>query len=374
MSRMPVSKVSAAKAAAKPAAKKTAAPSAKAAAKASPAAPAAPAPAFNHLTIITDFGRDLTNAQMDMRLRNVLHYLQAERQKRTSWPKSIAFNPAVVPHMPPAMHVHDIPFGHVDEGAFALYSCFRALGRSGPNLFVFALHCHGVTESPAILQTDLGNTFIGPNTGALGLLRDYFRNRGIETQLHKIDVEKVEDLERLRMDAPDYHLPRTFLGRDVYAVVAAYLAAGVPIGVFTTKPEGYRLTVRGFAEGVNTLPMKLGAPTRFMCFRDNSFGNLKTNLTLDALTFDQLVEEQAQFNITSAAKSRFRLQRAQVFTAKRMASARKTDAYFFLGSTFAPVWDERFVELAVHHGSAARIFNIADDAAECAELFIERLR
>jgi len=195
---------------------------------------------FNNIVLLTDFDCALSTASVELRLRNVFHYATLQKEKRTTLPSEVDFMVGLsTPDMPPVVTVHDIPTGNIDYAAYALYTTMRALGRSGPNLFVHMTDPGvGGSSDRAVLVTDLGNTFIGPNNGSLGLAASYFRERGIPCTLYQVDCDFIESLEQHRMEEPSYHLPATFHGRDVFGVLAGLIAGGVDVNTLCTKLEG----------------------------------------------------------------------------------------------------------------------------------------
>lgn len=314
---------------------------------------------FQNLVILTDFGDDVANAQIEMRFRNVAQWVHEERTKRTLMPADITLPKAAAAAVNPAvMHVTDIPFGNIDYAGYALYCCYRALGRSRPNVFIHVCDPGvGAADDRCILQTDYGNTFIGPDNGTLGLLKTYFADRGIKSTLWQLDRDRLEELEQHRMEEPSYHIPRTFHGRDIFAVAAGLVAGGVPIASFAEQKDVARLIGTNFAEKLTSLPLKLNADILCFAFRDNTYGNLKTNLMLDGLTFDQLIEEDAVFQAVPANASFWQggFSRRITFSVRRVFSDVSRGAgVLYLGSTFAPEWDSRLVELALNLGNVAQ--------------------
>lgn len=337
---------------------------------------------FNNIVILTDFDCSVSTASVELRLRNVFHYASLQREKRTTMPMGVEFLPSMsAPEIPPITTIHDIPSGHIDFTAQALYTAFRALGRSGPNLFVHMTDPHLAANATdrAVLVTDLGNTFIGPNNGSLGLVSEYLQERGIPCALYQIDCDFIEELEQHRMEEPSYHVPGTFHGRDIFAVVAGHVAAGVDVATITKKLEGNHVLTNPFADTSTHLPLKLREPIRFFAFKDNTFGNLKTNLRLDHLSFEQLVDENAVFQLTAhsakpSKKGFFSSGTNSVtLTARQFYSQGKNgEAIMLLGSTFAPSWDEQFVDIAVHMGNAAEALNLSH-ITKAEMLTLERL-
>ncbi len=336
---------------------------------------------FQNMVVLTDFNCGIANAQIEMRFRNVFQYVMEQIQTRTTLPKKVGLPTlpkGLVVEAPAVISVHDIPFANVDYAAYALYSCMRALGRSAPNLYVHVTDPGvGDAQDRSILVTDIGNTYIGPNNGSLALLKTYFKQRDIIYETYFIDHEKVEQLEQHRMEEPTYHIPRTFHGRDIFAVVAGFIAGGMHPKILCKSRQSPKVVETTYAKGIQPLPEKLRTPVEACVFRDNTFGNLKTNLTIDALMFDQLVEDKAIFRITHHVEKGLLGKRKSVFEfqAKRVfADLKKSELLLYLGSTFAPAWDDRFVELAVNMGNVSQLLGLPRSYTGAHMLTVERLK
>jgi S-adenosylmethionine hydrolase len=339
---------------------------------------------FQNVVIVTDFNDDVANAQIEMRLRNVLAYTVQQRNNRTTLPEDIAISDVFTERRlqpPPVMQVRDIPPGNIDYAAYALYTCYRALGRTKPNLFIHVTDPGvGHSDDRSLLITDLGNTFIGPNNGTLGLLARFFAERNIRTKQWLLDTDTIETIEQARTESPTYHLPRTFHGRDLFGVVAGLVAGGVdPYSVVLPQSDGMPLIKRPFANKLQALPLQLKRPQPFFAMRDNTFGNLKTNLTLDSLSFDQLVDEGAKFRVRCQHKhprGPFCWGNSTLtFPAKRAfaGSLQAGHPLLFLGSTLAPMWDERLVELALNMEDLASELGLPHHGSSAVEFTIERI-
>ena len=373
------------KKATKPAPKKTAAKKAPAK-KAAPKKTVAPkvkatAPAFQNLIILSDFNCGIANAQIEMRFRNVFQWVLEESATRSLMPKEVDLPTRTVgtfPQAPSVIDINDTPFGNIDYGAYSLYCCYRALGRSRPNIFIHVTDPGvGQGDDRTIMVTDYGNTFIGPDNNSLGLLKAYFEERGITCKLWKIDRDKVEELEQHRMEEPTYHIPRTFHGRDIFAVTAGLIAGGVHPSQLAKEEVKGGPQQSLYAKDIKPIPQQLRQRVVGYAFRDNTYGNLKTNLTLDSLSFDQLVDEGAQFRVSTTEAETSWWQpsgRVVTFTAKRIfADVPKNESLLYLGSTFAPQWDERFVELAINMNSASDRLGISHNYVGAKELIVERI-
>ncbi len=156
-----------------------------------------------------------------------------------------------------------IDLGHeLDAGDIATGSWFLQRATAGwPSGTVhLAVVDPGVgTGRPAVACRAAGSCFVGPGNGLLAFLRD------------RDDLEVVILDRTLYLGQPDRGgISSTFHGRDVFAPVAAHLAAGVPLGQVGT-PAG--------AEALGSLPGNRtpGAACRIVWI--DRFGNAVTDLT-----------------------------------------------------------------------------------------------
>jgi S-adenosylmethionine hydrolase len=344
-----------------------------------PSSPQGAVRAYQNLVVITDFNNDIANAQIEMRFRNVLAWVREESLKRSLMPEEITLPATAVEATPPAVvHVADVPYGNIDHAAHALYVCYRALGRSRPNIFIHVTDPGlGQEDNRSILVTDYGNILIGPDNGSLGLMEAYFQERGIACTLWRLDREKIEDLEQRRMEEPTYHIPRTFHGRDIFAVTAGLLAGGVSPSVLAQEKATEHPRQTEYAQHLQPLPLQMRQSVTAHAFRDNTHGNLKTNLLADDLTFDQLVEEKACFKVSAPATGRgWRLKSRTTFfpVTQAVVDLAKGSPLLYLSSTFAPEWDQRLVALAIHTGNASMTLGLPRSFSGARALTIERVR
>lgn len=107
--------------------------------------------------------------------------------------------------------VHELPAGDIRRGAWQLWSA-RAYFAPG-TIFVGVVDPGVGSSRRAIALRAQDRFYVGPDNGLLGWAAD------------PITAAVV-------LDRPQWHLPRpgrTFHGRDLFAPVAAHLAAGVPL-------------------------------------------------------------------------------------------------------------------------------------------------
>ena len=254
---------------------------------------------YKNAVIITDFNCGLASAQIDMRFQSVFRNTAedilndgplSKLIKVSDWSKKIQTT------RPPVVHnIFTIPHGNVDFAAYALYSTYRVLGRkTRPNIFVHVTDPgEGYSADRSILITDTNNVMIGPNNGTLGLMKAYLDSRNISYDLFPIDTVKVEALERLRVGSTTYELPRTFHGRDLFAVVGGLVAGGVdPHCLAPDSKMDYEPKETTFSQGLQHLPTKVNEEIQLTCFRDQNFGSLRTNLCVSSSVVQDLIKEK----------------------------------------------------------------------------------
>ena len=345
---------------------------------------------YKNTVILTDFNCGISNAQIEMRFQSVFRYTvdqitsQGELIKKVSphtWTeREISTRPPVV------MNVNDIPFGNMDFAGYALYSTYRALGKSTrPNIFVHVTDPGvGDGEDRSILITDQDNIFIGPNNASLGLMASYFKSRNISYKLYSINQSIIEEIEQHRMESPTYQTPTTFHGRDLFAVTAGLIAGGVnPESLAKTDPDnhGHRaelpISHSIFGDTISQIPLEVGKSQHFHAFRDTTFGNLKTNISIDNKTLEDLISQSARFKVSK--KRRFPwcwcpIKHTKLtFPVRHMFSESKLGSpLLYAGSTFSVHWDEHFVELALNMRNVSNRLGISTTGSE--ELIIERVR
>jgi S-adenosylmethionine hydrolase len=314
---------------------------------------------YKNIVILTDFNCGMANAQVELKFKNIFRYavghLEESERLRLDIPWSDWAENERPEEPPYVVSIHNIPFGNIDYAAYGLYSCYRSLGKGmRPNIFVHVTDPGvGAGNDRSLLITDEDNVFIGPNNGSLGLMVQYFRERRIPYSLFPLDQQLLEQMEQERTASPSYVMPMTFHGRDFMAVVAGLVAGGVQPRYFELKTAGKFVSqINHFAEKNAKLPEKIGQEEICCVFKDNTFGNLKSNISVDPISFSTLVDEEAVFEVQKTGKKN--AETLQFRTGHVFADMKKNQPLMYIGSTFSPIWDERFVELAVNMGSAAK--------------------
>lgn len=330
---------------------------------------------FQNLVVLTDFNAASITSQIEMRFRNVLHYVNAEIVQRQTLPANLdlpVMPKGMVIEAPAVITIGDISPGFMDYAAYTLYNSARTLGRSAPNLYIYVTSTASPNgEGKVMLVTDWGNTYIGLNNGTLGLIKAYYSARNIGCELYSIDEDMVETLEQIRMDEPTYSIPASFHGRDIFAVTAGLIAGGIPAHQLGQKIETEKVADTPFTSALQSLPLKLKSKVEGVVFSENGAGqSVISNFTTDTITFDQLVDEKAVFKIScqSAVTGK-----KQVYKCPVVRTAAQAGGTLSLSGMLAPLWDEYFVTILLP--SAIGKGKREDTHAPFTQrIFIERLR
>lgn len=210
---------------------------------------------------------------------------------------------------------HSVPAQNVTAGAHALASAIRFFP---PGSIHVAVVDPGVGTRRRALAVEIDDAWlVGPDNGVLSLAAPARNVRRI------LDVSRSP--VRLRP------VSRTFHGRDVFAPVAAALAAGID-------------------------PTKLGRPTRTMeRLRTRSarrHGDALVGEVLFADGFGNLATSLTRADLEHAA---FRGRRLSITIAGHVVPFRTSYAGVAVGRPVALLNSSDLVEIAVNHGSAARV-------------------
>jgi S-adenosyl-L-methionine hydrolase (adenosine-forming) len=213
---------------------------------------------------------------------------------------------------------HAIPPQNLVAGAHALASAARWFP---PGTIHVAVVDPGVgTRRRALLIETADAFYVGPDNGVLSLA---VPSRGIR---RIVDVS--HSAYRLRP------MSRTFHGRDVFAPIAAAVAAGVP-------PTRLGRTVRSLTRiAVPRMRRRSGRLLGEVIWADG-FGNLTSNIGRDALT-----------------AADFRGRRLSITIAGHVVPFRASYADVPAGRAVALVNSSNLLEIAVSHGSAADVLGV----------------
>ncbi|HEX2859856.1 MAG TPA: hypothetical protein VHP58_06645 [Alphaproteobacteria bacterium] len=295
--------------------------------------------------IILDTGPQFTAAEAELRLRT----MAAHHTKGAP--------------LPPVVRVSALDASPL-ASAMALYRAWRAVGHGAPALYL----CASTTGNEALtmLTTDWGNAVLAPNDGTLSLIARLFAERHITFQLFPLDLENIIQGERARMENPDWEPAPDFALRDYLAPAAALCVAGISPVIKHASP----LMAQGlpFAEGSRTMSLKLHQPLPTYALPLGN-GEFLLNLTLDPLSYDQLIDDRAVFSLEMDnvhAPCRFtRLMRLPTVEVEPdntptgpLPTALGTRRVGTLGldGTLAPAWDERFLTLKLQNAPASSSF------------------
>jgi len=224
---------------------------------------------------------------------------------------------------------HQIPPQDVRRAAFLL---MNAVPYFPPNTVHLAVVDPGVgTERrPVAVRTPAG-TFVGPDNGLFSWV-----------------LERVPEWTAVEIREPAYQLPlasSTFHGRDIFAPVAAYLAAGVPLATLGPRVEDPvwlpppRLQIGdSAAEGEVLDADRFGS-------RGDSSGYLERRG--DALVLAPAFGPRGDWRLFSARAA------GVVVGNVKLRGIRQTYGEAAVGELLALVGSSGFLEIAVRQGSAA---------------------
>ncbi|MBY0450044.1 MAG: SAM-dependent chlorinase/fluorinase [Cyanobacteria bacterium] len=325
---------------------------------------------FNTLWLSTDFKDGTSNGAIIRRFRDVQAY--ASLLTPESLPSGFVRDRAFDQHEQTAQSagfldiqsLSDIPFKNIDYAGLTLLRL--AGGEANKNIYIH------VTD-PAVGAAEQGNErsilvsqnhgiLIGPNNGSLALIAEHLEVTGDRYKLLAIDLEKVRAFEASRR--PGVPLANTFHGRDVFAVVAGAIAAGVAPESFA-KPESIRPVGNEFAKPVRL--SRRPVPVQIKAVQDNTAGNLKLNVALTQAEFDTFVKEGVSFLVTNPVDPT-RLKLENIPASKTFKDVEAGDALIYLGSTEAPGPGKRYLELAINLGDAGKALGLDPANASAATL------
>jgi len=264
------------------------------------------------LTLLTDFGTEdeyvgvmkgiILSIAPDVRLVDLSHQVPPQDIRRAAF---LLMN--AVPYFPP----DTVHLAVVDPGV-------------------------GTARRPVAVRTPVG-TFVGPDNGLFSWV-----------------LERVPKWTAVEIREPAYQLPlasSTFQGRDIFAPVAAHLAAGVPLEKLGPRVEDPvwlpppRLEISDFAAEGEVL------------YADR-FGNLVTSIgylvrSEDTLALKSAFGPQAVLPVFPAGDA------GVVVGNVQLRGIRRTYGEAAVGELLALVGSSGFLEIAVRQGSAAAALGAA---------------
>jgi hypothetical protein len=243
--------------------------------------------AFSSVVVLAP-GAELLAAEAELRLRSIARHLGAP--------------------VPPVVRVAELETTPEATG-LALYRAFRAVGRGGPVLYLVASNAQA--GALCALTTDWGNTILAANDGTLAMLVQLFSLRGIPFTLTELDVDALTATEQRRMDNPEWQPAPDFALRDVLAPAAAQVLSGTPANHLarptSTKTKAAPALVpqpTRWSKNLATLPLGLGEKINALALPQPD-GTWLLNLTLDPLSFDQLLDDRAGFTLKHPHRCRW---------------------------------------------------------------------
>jgi S-adenosylmethionine hydrolase len=328
---------------------------------------------FDTVKILTDYGvgqtEETSNNEIKDRFNRVLDFttkLVAQKQAGGADPLP-GFDLAEWTHTPSAPgyldidSLSDIPGGNVD---FIGLSLVR-LGAAEPNnnLFIHVADpgvglSKGQHDRTILVSRDHG-VYVGPNNGSLGSLAQRLTRLGDVPKLYQIDFDKVTQLERLRLKDPSYNIPTTIHGRDVFAVVAGAIAAGLAPAAFAVtdetsgRPVELAVEETPFAQPAK-LPTLPGEEVTLLALRDKTFSNLKLNVPLTEAQFDAFLAAKPQLEVRHPKTGNWQT----VPVGLKFSDVPKGEFLFYHGSSAGVIPGTRNLELAIHLNHAGEALGI----------------
>jgi S-adenosyl-L-methionine hydrolase (adenosine-forming) len=241
----------------------------------------------------------------------------------------------IAPHANVIDITHEIPAQDIRAGALALLTSYRYFA---PNTIFVVVVDPGVGSSRRPIAVRAGDfTFIAPDNGVLSYTLNEF-NR------HPPRV----------LDNPAFHLPdisQTFHGRDIFAPVAAHLAAGIPIDqVGSTILSWHLLEAPAFHEAGDHISGEV--------LQIDHFGNIMTSIG----RFRWLEDDHLRLDPAFGAKigSRVSLARRCNITIgnTRLESISRTYSDAYPGAALALISSSGFLELSINLGSFADLYSV----------------
>jgi S-adenosylmethionine hydrolase len=212
---------------------------------------------------------------------------------------------------------HTVPPQDVAAGAYLLRSAAPHFPRG--TIHVAVVDPGVGTARRALLVETAGGYFIGPDNGVL------------VAAVPPRDVRRIFDISRSKYRRKP--VSQTFHGRDVFAPVAAHLAAGVPI-------ERLGRPIRALRRTPASPPRRRGGALHGEVIWVDHFGNLISNVTRADL---------ARF------RRGFRTRGLSVRIADRAVRLRRSYAGVPRGAALAIVNSADALEIAVNQGSARAV-------------------
>jgi S-adenosylmethionine hydrolase len=209
---------------------------------------------------------------------------------------------------------HEVTPFEILEGAYVIAQAYRYFPAGTVHVVVVDPGV-GTSRRPILMEA-AGQYFVAPDNGVLAMV--------FGQEEHRIRLISNDFLFRKPVS-------RTFHGRDIFAPVAAHLAAGVP-------PPHIGEAITDYLRPASVKPQRSGKRTwHGRILKIDRFGNMVTNFPIDE--FPSLV--RADFTMAVGPRETSILARTYAETSP--------------GELFAIVGSSGFVELSVSQGSAAKL-------------------
>jgi len=346
---------------------------------------------WKHVILFTDFNDGASNSEALNQFYNDYLYTMGLRKglsKKLIQPKPLSktmWQPWAKPAKKPDWQklgyldvrtFDDIPYGNINYAAFSL---LRLMGK---DRIVVAVTDPGVDNKDhhdrSIMVTQNHGVVIGPNNGVLSLVGKALAEANDPPKMIPISLAKVTAFEQARRQAAGYTnsktyvLPQIFHGRDLFALIAGAISGGIDPETFRDDNRSQvALVPLDFAAEVSPIPTVFKQLSPMIAFRDHTFGNVKTNIYLDDQTVQQLIQQQAVFEVRSGDQRwafPFKSAFSQVPVGENVA---------YVGSTYVDTHGQkqrnyRFLELAINLGDASALLAIPPQEAK--RFSIERIQ
>ena len=220
---------------------------------------------------------------------------------------------------------HDVAPQDIPAAAFTLLAAYKSFPARTIHVGVVDPGV-GSARRP-ILASCGGQIFVGPDNGIFS----YVFER--ERQTNVIHIQSDEYFR--------HPISATFHGRDVFAPVAAALAAGV-------EPSKFGAEITDYVRLESLAPARLADGTiQARIIHIDRFGNCVTNLTKEHLT-DEMIASGVRLSINGREVDSFR-----TFFAEASAG---------VGEELFAIWGSAgFLEIAARNASAARLLEVQRD-------------
>jgi S-adenosylmethionine hydrolase len=183
-------------------------------------------------------------------------------------------------------------------------------------------------------------------------------------------LNKVVEFERVRLGKPSYTLPKTFHGRDVFAVVAAAIAGGIEPEFFAddSRVATFQPKLNEFSKAVVSLPTLIGETVAFQGLEDETGGNIKTSLFLPTETVNKLLDDNAEYLVWRKDNPN---EKHKVSLKEYFAQVDEGELLIYQGSSYSLYADTRFFEIAVNSDSASKKLGL--DRSSSKDFVIQRV-